>query len=266
MINGKGKKIALIGCAPSSVKLAPYYDEEWEIWACSANQALSLPRFDVWFEIHCLDVPSRISKLSDNYVAWMATQKRVVMQEHDPRIPGSVAYPLDEVRKVFGCGSPFIDSFLSSSFSLMVALALMQRPPAIGCWGFDLHHESEYAYQRPGFHFFCWQANQMQVPIFSSPETDILQPMPVYGFRERSPMWRRYEAHRVEHQARIDDATRRLEEAKRDVAMHRGALEHTLIIQQCWTGMRNEMVKPLERDDGTIATRRLVDDNDAVAP
>ena len=54
----KPRKIAVLGSAVSSVRLAPIHDPEWEVWACSpANKGL--PRCDVWFELHSPEIKKR---------------------------------------------------------------------------------------------------------------------------------------------------------------------------------------------------------------
>src|SRR5580698_10373126 len=45
-------KVAMIGTAPSSRMLAPFNDPSWKIWACSPGNMNTLPRVDVWFELH----------------------------------------------------------------------------------------------------------------------------------------------------------------------------------------------------------------------
>lgn len=253
-------KIAIVGCAPTSVLLAPYSDPSWSIWACSPNQATKLPRVDVWFDIHCQDIPSRGDR--SNYRRWMAEQKCVVMQEHDPMIPGSIAYPLDEVIEVFGKGSPFFTTFLSSSFALMLAMALLKKPLCVGCWGFDLHHHSEYGNQRPGVHRLLEESYHLRIPVLSPPESDLMQPAPVYGFRERSPLWRRMEVARIEQEQRIEACKAKELEAKLAGARHEGALEQVLALQAVWPGKRNEMVRLTETHDGKIEANRPAQEPD----
>ena len=46
-------KIALVGSAPSSIRLAPINDPDWQIWGCSPGAyGVVGPRADVWFEMH----------------------------------------------------------------------------------------------------------------------------------------------------------------------------------------------------------------------
>ena len=45
-------KVAIVGTAPSSRLLAPFNDPSWQIWVCSPGNMNTVPRVDVWFEIH----------------------------------------------------------------------------------------------------------------------------------------------------------------------------------------------------------------------
>ena len=53
----KPRRIALLGSAPSSIKLAPFDDANWELWGCSpgCSQHLKPEQVHSWFEIHAFD-------------------------------------------------------------------------------------------------------------------------------------------------------------------------------------------------------------------
>ena len=54
---GAPRKIALIGKAPDSLKLAPYDDAEWEVWILNTLGFLNeVPRWDRQFELHDLQL------------------------------------------------------------------------------------------------------------------------------------------------------------------------------------------------------------------
>ena len=70
-VNEKPRRIALLGSAPSSIKLAPFDDANWELWGCSpgCSQHLKPEQVHSWFEIHAFD-KSRID-LDADYIAFM---------------------------------------------------------------------------------------------------------------------------------------------------------------------------------------------------
>src|SRR4029078_6765773 len=106
-------RIAFPGSAPSSDKLAPWGDAEWEIWACSPNN-WTAPRVDAWFEMHAID--RKMGPGNENYIAALQQHPRVYIAHPDPRLPGGLIYPKDEVYAYFG-NLKFLDTFFQSSVS-----------------------------------------------------------------------------------------------------------------------------------------------------
>ncbi len=174
-------KIALLGSAPSSKWLAPFKDPDWEIWACSPSNC-DLPRCDVFFEIHGLDTTLKEAQYAE-FVKWCAKHPKIYMQEKRPEYPGALVYPKDEMFKEFG---PY---FFTSSLAYMLALAIHQKPEAIGLFGVDMSAGDEYGYQRAGCHYFIQEAEKRGIDLVVPFESDILEPPPPYGYREASRMW-----------------------------------------------------------------------------
>lgn len=73
--------------------------------------------------------------------------KPIYMQERDPRVPDSIAYPLDEAQALAGV------QMFTTSFAYMAALALLQGYEVIKIYGVELS-ASEYAYQANGYLFW----------------------------------------------------------------------------------------------------------------
>lgn len=133
-------RIALIGSAPSSVALGPYYDqsfaafaqgkqpayppskfigEDWEIWACSPGAFGVVPRATRWFEVHRWE-PGQ-AWFSPQYCQFLREFKGPVYTGGPvPELPTHVVYPVAHVEEEF---SPY---FLTSSLSLMMALAILE--------------------------------------------------------------------------------------------------------------------------------------------
>jgi hypothetical protein len=190
------RKIAVLGSAVSSVGLAPFHDPSWEIWACSpANKPI--PRADVWFELHNLEVKKR-EGLTE-WLAWLQQKPHVFLQAALPDWPGSKTYPLKEVIEKWG---PF---WWTSQISFMLALAIMQKPQAIGLYGIDMAANSEYNQQRLATQFFIRELLNEGIQLIVPPESDILEPAPLYGFCESSRQWRKYYARMAELQTRVSN-------------------------------------------------------------
>lgn len=217
-------KIALLGSAPSSRMLAPFGDPSWEIWACSASNKGVLPRSDAWFEMHATDRRAPNPKLSA-YYKWLQGHKCVYMQAKDPLFPGSVEYPRDEMIEEFG------DQFFTSSVAWMAALAISRLTKSsdaekvMGFWGIDMAASDEYDYQRAGCHFFIWVARNRGIDVVAPGESDILNPYPLYGYQEQSPMWRKLNARGEELDGRIAYNNQQIQKLQAEMAVLRGARE-----------------------------------------
>jgi hypothetical protein len=186
------KKIALIGSAPSSIRLAPFKDPSWAIWSCSpgAYGVIGSERLtqdvDAHFELHRWEPPvigdasPAGHVVQPEYCQWMAQFKGTVwMADVTPGIQNSKRYPWEAMVDKYG---PF---FMNSSLSWMMAMAL-ETPglEEIGLWGVDMSATEEYGYQRAGCHYFITLALQRGIRVTIPPESDLLMPKPLYGIGE----------------------------------------------------------------------------------
>lgn len=132
-------KIALLGSAPSSVKLAPFKNaayEKWiegkvaavtqahaeiggefQIWGCSPGCWAVVPRATRWFELHRWE-PGQ-AWFGPEYLQFLRDFKGIVYTGGTiPEIPGHVVYPIDTIEEKFASYN------LTSSLALMAALAI----------------------------------------------------------------------------------------------------------------------------------------------
>ena len=190
------RKIAVCGSAASSVGLAPYEDPEWEIWSCSpANKAQ--PRVDVWFELHNPEVKAREGLVE--WMNWLKTQPIVYMQRAYPGYPGAREYPLKPLLEKWG---PYL---WTSQLAYMLALAIEQKPTAIGLYGVDMAANTEYNQQRLACQFFLQHILRSDgIELIVPPESDIMEPAPFYGYSESSRQWRKFYARKQELMGRIN--------------------------------------------------------------
>jgi hypothetical protein len=223
-------RIALLGSAPSSYKLAPFGDVTWEIWGCSP-QNYSAPRVDAWFELHNLD--RKMVPGNEPYLQAITKHPRVYLAAADHRIPQGLIYPKDEVYKFFG-NPQFLDSFMQSQVSYMLALAIMQKPETIGLWGIDMAAGDEYATQRPGCHFFFIEAEKRGIEIVAPPQSDILEALPPYGYKEFNPMYWRSKARKMELRQSIEEANQRLHMAQKEIDLKEGAFQNEVYISNTY--------------------------------
>lgn len=219
-------KIAICGSAPSSKKLAPFNDPEWDIWVCSDANG-DLPRADVVFELHDVSIFEAMPQLS-SYMEWLKHQKKVYMIEKLDRYPTSVEYPKARMIEKFG---PY---FFSSSIAWMMALAIDQQPEAIGLFGVDMTASDEYAFQRPGCQYFIQKCHDLGIKIIVPPHSDIAQPAPLYGYKEADRFYRKMFIRREELLARLSEQEATMKQAVRNKLQLEGALEDLQYTIESW--------------------------------
>ncbi len=175
------------------------------------------------------------------YIAFMrGIPGPVYMIRPVAELPNSVAYPIDEMKQHF-CKSKVSESFLASTVSYMIARAIVEVPAEIAFYGIDMAASSEYATQKPGCHYFIDRAEALGIKVSAPPESDLLIPLPPYGFCEDTPMFRKLAARRAELESRRDNARAEhnhhatvANNAKDRMQMLDGALDDLQYITNTW--------------------------------
>lgn len=234
-MDAKPIKIALVGSAPSSVRLAPYHSPDWQIWACSPGVYGIAPRSDMWFELHRYE-PGQ-PWFSPEYCQFLAKHAKVAMAEVRAEIPGSFRVPVEDLVAEFG---PY---FFTSSLSWMFAMAMKvieaagtPAGSAIGLWGVDMAANEEYGYQRAGCQFFAMLARARGIEVGVPPESDLLRPPPLYGVSELDHARIKIIARRRELQARMADAQTRMQAAQAEMQCMHAAMDDLTYFDNTWVG------------------------------
>jgi hypothetical protein len=211
-------KIAVMGSAPSSRLLAPFGDPGWEIWACSPPN-YDLPRIDAWFEMHNLD--RKFSHPGNGpWVQKLLTHPRVYIAKPDSRMPNGIVYPLPPMLERFG------RYFFTSTIAYMLAFAISLKPEKIGLWGIDMSAAEElYTHQRPACHFFIREAQKAGIEVVAAPQSDVMNPPPLYGFKEFTRMWNKQKARKEELKGRAANAHQQIEKHMAELRTFQGALD-----------------------------------------
>lgn len=228
-------KIALIGTAPSSRMLAPFNDPSWKIWACSPGNMNSLPRVDVWFELHSNLLWPEHESYGKPYIEWLKQQKFPVYMQDQSQVPQATPFPMLEMVEEFG------RDFFTSSFAWMMALAIKQGATEIGLYGIDMASRDEYIQQRPGFYFFRHQAEQRGIKISAPNESDIMQSPPLYAYVDSTPIGRKLAARKTEVQGRVNGLDQQISQSTQSKTYLQGALEDIDYMQSIWSGAMDEI-------------------------
>lgn len=184
----KTKKVAIVGFAPSWQQ-APFADKTIDIWCLNEgrNMAGMQVRCDRWFQMHprwCWEA----GQFRDaGYVKWLQTECTVpvVMLQAQPDCPTSVAFPFTEAIAAFG--REFMDGhkegYITSSFSYMIAMALLEGYEEIQVFGVDLSTDEEYGFQRAGSEYLLGIAAGRGIKLILPDQCPILR-SGLYGFYE----------------------------------------------------------------------------------
>jgi len=224
-------KVALIGSAPSSVRLAPYHDPSWKIFGCSPGVYGVANRVDTWFETHLWE-PGQ-TWFSPEYVQWMqGLHKRGIelWVGGETGIEGAKVYPFDDVLDRYDPNR----WFCTSSLFWMMAAAIDSGAKKIGFWGVDMAATEEYEMQRAGIHYLTYLARAKGIEVGAPPESDLFTPRFRYGADEWTHSYRKMRARRHELQSRMLDAQRTIKEKEQEAAFLAGAVDDLKYMHDTW--------------------------------
>lgn len=170
------KRVAIVGMATTTRHLAPFDDDEWEIWTLNESPSKRfgyIPRVTRHFQLHPLWNCLREGNQNDpEHGQWLKVQEfPIYMQDKYEEIPASVKYPLEEIFNKYKISMDGPDHWreMDSTFPYMLALALYEEFDVIGIYGFEMGSETEYSYQRPNVHYWLGMA-RMQYLLTGKPE------------------------------------------------------------------------------------------------
>lgn len=241
------KRIALVGSAPSSVRLAPYGKDDWFLVGCSPGAyGVAGPYANGWMELHRWEpqvaghAGTGQSWFSPEYVEFLTRFKGPVymLEPLPPEVPNGTVVPYDGLMQEFG---PY---FFTSSLAWMLAMAI-QTPGVeeIGLWGVDMAAHEEYQWQRPGCQYFLQEAIKRGIEVTLPPESDLLQPALWYGVCENDPMFIKLHARKREIEQRLGGVNQVLVSKNDEKNFLSGALDDINYMISTWV-TSNSFLKP----------------------
>lgn len=230
-------KVALVGSAPSSCRIAPYQDPEWQIYGCSPGLYGVAPRVNEWFEMHRWEPGA--PWFSPEYVQWLkALPSRGVKLWTGAAIgdlPGSDVFPWQEVLDEFDPNA----WFATSSLFWMMARAIKAGATAIGLWGVDMAAGEEYEMQRAGIHHLTYIALSRGIEVGIPSESDLFTPRFKYGVDEHTHSYCKVRARRAELEQRLRDAEAQARALQDGSHFLKGALEDLCYMHNTWADKRD---------------------------
>ncbi len=170
--------VAMVGFAVTSRDQAPWDDMDTEIWGL--NEAATQPwmkRWDRWFQLHPEENFNRTTNTNDpDHPLWLrkSHDKPIYLQDKFDYIPDSVRYPIEEIVREYG-------NYLTSSFSYMIALAMLEGFERIELYGFEMGTLTEYHFQKAGAEYLIGMALGMGIEVYI-PENCSLCTGKMYGY------------------------------------------------------------------------------------
>ena len=225
----EAEQVCLLGSAPSSLRLAPYGNQNWAMCGCSPGVYGVAPRVNAWVEVHRYE-PGQ-PWFSPEYCQFLRNFPGPVwVAEKRPEIPNSIELPLVDLVQKY---SPY---FFNSSLAYMMAMAIECGFKRIGLYGVDMAAASEYKDQRLGCQYFAIIARAHGIEVGVPPESDLFRPSPFYGLSEVSHARIKMLSRRRELEARVNAALQAQVQAKDETLFLRGALEDLEWAEMEWVG------------------------------
>lgn len=175
--------LAIIGTADPTRQMAPYGDENFEVWGVAVAATYSdVKRLDVQFELHPSDYWTRDANVEKRLAE---TKVPIYMHEKFPNIPTSMRYPIELVtahRKYF-----------TNSIAYMLALAyhgfkVTGNPKHVALFGIHMQTGEEYAEQRPCCEYWLGRMEGAGMDIEMAPGGALLQAIGLYGYEKYNPV------------------------------------------------------------------------------
>lgn len=232
----KPLKVAIVGTAPTSKMLAPFADDSWQIWACSAGNVDQLPRVNVWYEMHAINemMAPENRAMAEPFYGWLkgksdAGMFDVVMLEFNQFVPKAVPYPRDRMIELFG------RNWFTSTVAYMLAVAIANGATEIALFGVDMAADQEhYQAQRAGCVRFIEIAMERGIKVHVPDESCLLASTPMYGYWEGTPFGRRLNATIQIVQGTYSQKVALRDQLNLEINYFGGALEQLRYFQRTW--------------------------------
>jgi hypothetical protein len=190
-------KIAIVGNGKTR-DLAPFDDDEWEIWT-TGSVTKAIPRYDVVYEIH------KGADLSNfGGAAVVGCPGSGALTEIEPR----------DLELQYG-------RIFTGSIAYMLAGAIDADPDEIGLWGIDMSSDTEYGSKREAVIFFVGFARGLGIPITVSAGSDLMPPRRFYAIDDPSEEETALDAQIRELSGKLADSeTKRIKSREQEMWLH----------------------------------------------
>lgn len=240
-------KCAILGFTQHNYE-APWGDAGWDFkglndlhsvvktfWPADKGDPFASGQF-AWYQLHWRQANGEYPGARDpEHTKWLQTQTDcpIWMWEHDPTVPASLTYPLQEVleRPMLSNGLPLSpEAYFNNSISWMIAHAIVQGYKTIGLFGIDMamdgvHNESEYGHQRPSVEYFVGIARGLGIEVIMPQQSELLKCAYLYGYENKMHLRQKLLVRLEELEISEAQAVDQYEASKRAMFQLRGAMQ-----------------------------------------
>jgi hypothetical protein len=214
-------KVAIIGKAPSSISLAPYNDESWEIWTLSDLPfTKEVPRWTRHFELH--DPRVIINRGAGQYWKWLTEQptndKPIYMREMVPAIQAGVLFPWETIIAKYG-------GYFNNTVSWLIAFAIQSGVKELGVFGVDMAQSQEYLAQRPSCEYYLGMAEGMGIKVTIPGASDLLKCRRLYGIEDEGLYAEKFRARNTELRTKLKQIEDKRDNAALEAAFFQGCVD-----------------------------------------
>lgn len=231
-----GKKIAIVGTTASLVD-APYDDESWEIWGLNGAYK-AMKRWDMWFDLHDLDVLKKIHQ--PEYFPFLANAgNKLMLNAKTDEFPDAGVFPYQELASNYR-------KYFTNTVSWLIAYAMEQEDiEEIGIWGVNMAQDTEYGKQRPSCEYFLGLAEGRGIKVTIPESSEILKASHLYGVEPIPAIMAKVPDKLREMKISQTDVLKELEEKKGELNFINGYLQGVLKSNDYDTKKKYDDAKPM---------------------
>lgn len=174
--------LAVMGTADPSRSMAPFDDENFEIWGCQVCTVYpDVKRLDVLFEMHT----ENYWKHPEVFPRLQEIKQPMYMQQKVEELPTSMPFPIEVIKQYRPYGT--------SSIAYMLALAyhsyiMTEKPKHVALFGIKMFAEEEYSEQRPCCEYWLGRMEGAGMDVMVAPGSALLASPGLYGYENYNPI------------------------------------------------------------------------------
>jgi hypothetical protein len=189
---------AIIGFAPSTRSQAPWGNKNITLFGINEEFSFDFWKRKhpeegegnvLWFQLHSRESFTRKDNHNDpHHFEWLQSEVRfpIYMQQKWEDIPSSVAFPYDDINRLFDSwlkpvGASF-DRYFTSTLAYLLGFAALEGFKRIELYGFDMAAGTEYLRQRPATSFLLGLLKGKGYDIVIPPNSKLLQGYGQYAY------------------------------------------------------------------------------------